>query len=155
MRIEKTVEVGGKRLRVIARMHTRKDGERVCSVRIYDGLYFRDVVVADSPSFIDEAVEKAVVIFLGTEGSTVMSKQKKTAKVTGKARKSAPASAKATAGKPKRAQGARGAKADVKATKGYQSRAGTRHGATGRARSARDGQGQEDWPAGRRDSGLA
>jgi hypothetical protein len=104
MRIEKAVEVGGRQLRVIARTHARRDGEPVWRVRLHDGLYFRDLVVADSPS-ADEAVERAVTMYLGREGSTVMSKQKKTAKVPSKATKSAP----------KRAQGARGAKKTAKA----------------------------------------
>jgi hypothetical protein len=66
MRIEKTFEIDGNQLRVIARMRTRKDGERVCSVRIYTGLYFRDLAITGSSS-IDEAMERAVGMFLGRE----------------------------------------------------------------------------------------
>ena len=74
MRIEKTVEVNGKRLRVMARTHTRRNGERACNVRIIDGHYFRDLAVVDSPS-LDEAVERAVAIFLGTGRSSAVKKQ--------------------------------------------------------------------------------
>ncbi len=74
MRIEKTVEVNGKRLRVVARMQTRRDGERVYKARVWDGHYFRDLTVVDSPS-IDEAMGRAVAIFLGTERSSAVKKQ--------------------------------------------------------------------------------
>jgi len=74
MRIEKTVEVNGKRLRVMARTHMRRNGERACNVRILDGHYFRDLAVVDSPS-LDEAVERAVAIFLGDERSSTVKKQ--------------------------------------------------------------------------------
>jgi len=110
MRIERTVEVGSKSLRVVAR--TRGDDQRVCSVRVFDGHYFRDLSVADAP--IDEAVEKAVAMFLGKEGSTVMSKRKKTAKATG------------------RGKGARSARASVRASRNAQAapeRATTQQGA--------------------------
>jgi hypothetical protein len=106
MRVEKTVEVNGIRLQAVARMQTRRDGERVYRVRVSEGHYFRDLVVADS-SLADEAVDRAIAMYLGMEGSSVMSKQKKTAKATGEAKRSAH----------KRAQGARGAKAAVKAMK--------------------------------------
>jgi len=74
MRIEKTVEVNGKRLQIMARTHTRRNGERACNVRIVDGHYFRDLAVVDSPS-LDEAVERAVAIFLGAERSSTVKKQ--------------------------------------------------------------------------------
>ena len=118
MHTEKTVEVNGKRLQVTARMRTRKDGKRVCGIRLMDGHYFRDVTIADCSS-TDEAVDRAVAMYLGTEGSTVMSKQKKTAKATGEAKK-------------KGAQGARGAKKTVKASRDTQAapeRATTQEGA--------------------------
>jgi hypothetical protein len=106
MRIEKSVEANGRRLQVVARMQTRKYGERICRVRVSEGHYFRDVTIADCSS-TDEAVDRAVAMYLGTEGSTVMSKQKKTAKATGEAKK-------------KGAQGARGAKKTVKASQNTQ-----------------------------------
>jgi len=72
MRIERTVEVNGRRLRVVARVQSCREGARVCRIRVSEGHYFRDMVVADAST--DEAVDRAVAMFLGIEGSRTMSK---------------------------------------------------------------------------------
>jgi hypothetical protein len=103
MRVERTVEVDGKRLDVVAR--TNEGNDTAYRVRVSHRHYYRDLEVTASST--DEAVGKAISIYLGTERSTVMSKQKKTAKATGEAKRSTH----------KRAQGARGAKTAAKAMK--------------------------------------
>ena len=116
MRVERTVEVDGKRLDVVAR--TNEGNDTAYRVRVSHRHYYRDLEVTASST--DEAVGKAVSMYLGTERSTVMSKQKKTAQATGKGRK-------------ERAQGARGAKKAVKASRDTQAapeRATTQKGAT-------------------------
>ena len=75
MRIEKTVEVNGKPLRVVARLKGRSGDEHTYSVRVWDKHYFRDqVVVVDGPS-TDEAVNMAAAGFLGTGRSSTVKKQ--------------------------------------------------------------------------------
>ena len=72
MRIEKTVEVGGRTLRVAVRLKRREGGKHVYTVRISEGHYFRDqTVVVDGPS-ADEAADLAVAGFLGTGRSSTM-----------------------------------------------------------------------------------
>ena len=75
MRVERTVEVNGKPLRILARLKGRRGDEHTYSVRVWDQHYFRDqVVVVDGPS-TDEAVSMAVAGFLGTGRSSTVKKQ--------------------------------------------------------------------------------
>jgi hypothetical protein len=90
---QKTIEVNGERIRIVAHERTYMGNKCGFNVRVNGTRHFVNCLS------IDEAMDKALARFLGTERSTTMAKGKKTAKATG------------------RGKGARGAKTAAKATK--------------------------------------
>lgn len=77
MRIEKTVEVGGRTLRVTLRLKGRDGEKHMYRARVCERHYFRDQIVVVDGSSADEAADLAVAKFLGIEGRRTMSHEVK------------------------------------------------------------------------------
>lgn len=99
---QKTIELNGERIRITARERTYMGNKCGYNVRVNGTRHFVNCLS------IDEAMDKALARYLGTERSSTMAKQRKTKKVSNLAK---------AATRQKAAKGARGAKKTAKATK--------------------------------------
>ena len=78
MQRQKTIEVNGERVRIVAHERTYTGNKCGFNVRVNGTRHFVNCL-----SF-DEAMDKALARYLGTERSTAMAKQKKATKATGR-----------------------------------------------------------------------